>query len=332
MHPPKRIYTKEAGISSKKPGKGKEDRLSDEQGQRVALTKGRAVVRLFLMVRFPLVVASILGVVLGMAGCKTPSQPLEAVSEDVKIPELAPPPKDRPPPAQLLVTVALDVHIVELPADNVEKLGAVWKILSAAPIRLRSYNAFSENSFRLLYGKVALWERIRGLLADADGQQGTTVSLTLADNDGTDLPVAQVPVARPITFVANDLSKHTANVGPGVLALRLWAEPIPWARGVRKIVGCPAHTVPVSGTIPELQAQIQRREFPFEPASFACQMGPGDLLVLGPEKYTGERTTLGGLFFNEPDDALFFNPNKPKPPERRPAVRVYILVCTRVSG
>ncbi len=61
-------------------------------------------------------------------------------------------------------------------------------------------------------------------------------------------------------------------------------------------------------------------------------MGPGDLLVLGPETYTGERTTLGGLFFNEPADALFFNVHKPKPPQRRPAVRVYVLLCTQVSG
>jgi hypothetical protein len=277
-------------------------------------------------------VTLILGAVLGAAGCKTPSQPPGPVEESVKIPELARPPRDRPPPPQCLVSVALEVHIIELPADNVEKLEAIWKILSAVPIRLSSYNAFSENSFRLLYGKVALWERIRTLLVEADGQQATTISLTVADNDQTDLPIAEVPSSRPITFVANDLSQQTAHVGPGVLALRLWAEPSPWARGVRKIVGCPTHTVPAAGTIPELQAQSQRREFRFDSAAFACEMQPGDLLVLGPEKYTGERTTLGGLFFNKPDETLFFNPAKPKPAERRPAVRVYVLICTRVTG
>ena len=61
-------------------------------------------------------------------------------------------------------------------------------------------------------------------------------------------------------------------------------------------------------------------------------MGPGDLVVLGPETYTGERVTLGGLFFNRPDEVLFFNPDKKTPPQRRPAVRVYIIVCSRVSG
>jgi hypothetical protein len=284
------------------------------------------------MVRFPLVVGLILGLVLGAAGCKTPSQPPDPALEGVKIPELAPPPRDRPPPPQFLATVAIDIRIVELPADNVDKLKAVWQLLSAAPIRLNSYNAFSENSFRILSGKTVLWEKIQELLEAADGQPVTTVSLTVADNDKTDLPIAELPVARPITFVANNLSKQTVNVGPGILVLRLVAQPNPWARGIRKIIGYPTYTLPVAGTIPELQAQSLRQEFYFESAAFACEMGPGDLVVLGPEKYTGERVTLGGLFFNKPDETLFFNPNKQKPPERKPAVRVYVLVCTRVSG
>ena len=284
------------------------------------------------MVRFSLVVGLILGVVLGLAGCKTRPKPSETVWGGERIGDLARPPKDRPPPPLFLVTVALDVHIVELPADNVEKLAALWQILSATPIHLSSYNAFSDNCFRLLYGKMDRWEQIQELLAQADAQPVTTVSLTVADNDKTDLPIAEIPVARPIAFVANDLSQQTANVGPGILALRLVTQRIPWSRGVRKVIGFPAYTLPTTVAIPELQAQAQRREFYFDSAAFACQMGPGDLLVLGPEKYTGERGTLGGLFFNKPDETLFFNPNKTKPPERKPAIRVYILTCTQVSG
>jgi len=284
------------------------------------------------MVRFSLVVASVFGLVLGATGCGIDSKRSSLIWQGEKIGEIARPPRDRAAPPQYLVTVSLDVHILEMPADNIEQLKAVWQILSATPIRLMSYSAFSENSFRLLYGKTELWPRIQGLLAEADAQPVTTTTLTIADNDKTDLPIAELPIARPITFVGNDLSKQTAHVGPGVLALRLVAQPIPWARGVRKLVGFPVYTLPTSGAIPELQAQTLRREFYFDSAAFACQMGPGDLLVLGPETYTGERATLGGLFFNEPADALFFNVHKPKPPQRRPAVRVYVLVCTQVSG
>jgi len=309
------------------------------------LTRGGTIVNLLFMVRFSLVVALVLGWVLGSTGCKTRSKPPEPISEGVKLADLAAPPKDRPPPPQFLVTASIDVHIVELPADNVDKLQTVWRILSAAPVRLSSYNAFSENSFRILFGKIELWEKLQSLLAEADAQPVTTVSLTVADNDKTDLPIAELPVARRIVFVGNDLSQQIANVGPGILALRLVAEPgpqtqrnafgsprNPWARGVRKIIGYPTYTLPVAGTIPEIEAQSRQREFYFDSAAFACQMGPGDLLVLGPEKYTGERATLGGLFFNKPDETLFFNPNRPKPPERKAAVRIYVLVCTQVNG
>jgi hypothetical protein len=284
------------------------------------------------MVRVSLIVVSVLGLVLVVAGCPTGPKRSSTVWQGEKIGEIAAPPQDRAAPPSFLVTVSLDVHILEMPADNVEQLKALWQILSATPIRLMSYNAFSENSFRLLHGKVELWPKIQDLLVEADAQPVTTVALTIADNDKTDVPIAELPIARPITFVATDLSKQMAHVGSGVLALRLVAQPIPWARGVRKIVGFPVYTLPTSGAIPALQARTLQREFAFDAASFACQMGPGDLLVLGPETYTGERATLGGLFFNEPTDTLFFNVHKPKPPQRRPAVRVYVLVCTQVSG
>ncbi len=284
------------------------------------------------MARFPLAAALIVGLVLSSTGCQNQSKPPDPVAEGVTIPELTAPPGDRPPPPQYLVTVALETHVVELPADNVDKLQALWQMLSAGPIRLMSYSAFSENAFRLLYGKIEMWQKIQALLTTMDAQPVTTVSLTVGVNDKTDLPITEIPAARPIAFVGTNLSRHSANVGAGVLALRFWADPTPLARGVRKIIGCPVYTFPTSGAIPELQAQLLRREFAFEPAAFACQMGPGDLLVLGPERYTGERVTLGGLFFNKPEETLFFNPNKAKPPERKPAVRVYVLLCTRVSS
>ena len=73
------------------------------------------------------------------------------------------------------------------------------------------------------------------------------------------------------------------------------------------------------------------KEFYFEPAAFAVQMAPGDLIVLGPDKYTSEQQTLGGLFFNRPEGTLFFNPARRTPPEIKPAVRVYILACSAIN-
>ena len=45
----------------------------------------------------------------------------------------------------------------------------------------------------------------------------------------------------------------------------------------------------------------------------------------------GERSSLGGTFFIRPVGAVFADPSGRKPPERKPTVRIFVLICTRVS-
>jgi hypothetical protein len=286
------------------------------------------------MARLSGVAALTFGLVLGVAGCPTTPQTAreQEIWEGVKLSDLAPPRNDRLPPAQVLGTVGIEIHTMDVPAANVDRLDDLWQMLSPGTIRMSSYNAFTENSFRVKSGRTEMLDRIRQLLADADGRPVATTSLVLPDNDKTDFPIAELPAGRAIGFVGSNLTKQSVTVGPGVLALRLRAEPIPWARGVRKIIAYPAYTLPLGIPIPELQAGARQREFYFAPAAFALQMAPGDLVVLGPDEYTGERRTLGGLFFNNPAGTVFFNPSKRLPPARKPAVRLYILVCTGMSS
>ena len=266
------------------------------------------------------------------AGCATTPPAEEQIWRNIKLAEIAPPPGDRPDPPKFLGTVNMEIHVMELPADSVDQLDNIWQILSAKPIRMTSYNAFSYNSFRVRAGRTEIWKRIEELLVAADAQKVSTMSLIVPDNDTTDFAIVDLPVGRQIAFIGSNLMRQTANVGPGVLMLRLRAEPIPWARGVRKIIAYPVHTLPLTSTIQQLQERARRREFYFAPAAFALQMGPGDLVILGPDQYSGERTSLGGLFFNRPEGVLFFNPSKRKAPAHKPAVRLYVLVCTGVSG
>ena len=282
------------------------------------------------MARLVLVVGSIL--CLFGAGCESTSAPPERPPwEDIKIGDLAPPPADRLPNARLLGTVAIDAHVFELPADNLDRMEDIWRILSPQAIRMTSYSAFTENTFRIRYGRQDVLTDLRKMLLAADAQHKGTMSLAVTDYDLTDLPIAESPVGRQVTFVGTNLRKQTANVGPGVLALRFKAEPVPGARGVRKVVACPVYALPLTHAVEPLQAKAREREFYFGAAAFALPMAPGDLVVLAPDEYTGERRSLGGLFFCNPEGTLFFNPSKRKPPEHKPSVRVYVLVCTSVS-
>jgi hypothetical protein len=280
------------------------------------------------MARILCVVFVSLGLFLGSAGCKTKPKE-QQIWEQVKIGDLAP--RDKLAAPQFFSTVVMDVQIMDLPADRVDRLDDLWPVLSANPIKLSSYNAFTENSFRMRYGRTDAWPKIQSLLAEAGAQKAATVSMVLPANDTSDLAVADLPAPREITYVGNNLMKQTARVEPGVLALRLRAEPIPWARGVNKIIGYPTCTIPMTSAIKPLQDKARRKEFYFAPAAFAVEMSPGDLVVLGPDEYTGERQSLGGLFFNKPEGMLFFNPAKRTPPEIKPAVRIYVLICMAIN-
>jgi hypothetical protein len=269
-----------------------------------------------------------LGLFLGLTGCKTKPKE-QQIWEQVKIGDLAP--RDKLSAPRFFSTVLLDVQVMDLPADRVDRLDDLWPVLSAEPIKLISYNAFTENTFRMRYGRTDAWPQIQSLLTEAGAQRAAMVSIVLPVNETSDLPVAEVPLGREITFVGNNLMRQTVHVEPGILALRLRAEPIPWARGVSKIIGYPTCTIPTVNTIASLQERARQKEFYFEPAAFAVQMAPGDLVVLGPDEYSSERQTLGGLFFNRPEGILFFNPAKRTPPQIKPAVRVYILICTAIN-
>ena len=277
------------------------------------------------------VAAVILGLV-GGTGCGTAPKEERKIWEQVQIGDIAPTGrKGDQDKARFLATVQMEVRILEVPGPNVAQLDDLWRLLSPKSVFMTSYNAFKDNAFRVKAGRVEASEKIQRALAEAGAQKTATLVLPIPADDEGDLPIADLPTGRTIAFVGNDLSSQTVTVGPGQLVLRLRAEPIPWARGVCKIIAYPTYTLPTNSAIPQLQMMARKGEFYFPPAAFAAQMAPGDLVVLGPDCYTGEQLTLGGLFFNNLQGRLFFDPTRPDPPEQKPAARVYILICRSIS-
>ncbi len=266
---------------------------------------------------------------LNLAGCE--STPEKEPVPKIKIGDLAPKSQAERPQARFLSTARFNVYVMDIPAENVEKLDDLWQILSAKPIRMNSYGAFSENSFRVRFGRMETLQDIERLLVAAGGQEAGTTSLVISDDQPTDLPVASMPRPSSISYVAMDLSWKKTEVGPGMLVLRLRSEAVPGVRGVRKIIAYPTHTLAATNTIPELNNKTRDFEFHFASAAFAAQMGPGDLVVLGPDTYKNEQVTLGGRFFSKPGGTLFFDRTKSLPPRHLPSVRVFVLVCTQMN-
>lgn len=277
---------------------------------------------------FQIAVLSCLGFY--MVGCRGPEQS-EPKPEQIKIGDLAPSHNGEHPAADLLNIVNFDVYIFEIPAENVSKLNDAWQILSLKPLLFTNYNAFRANSFMVRTGGVQMWQRVHDLLRAAGGQKIVTVSLLLPDGQANDLIVTGLATRQSISFIADNGSGQGATIGPGNLVLRIKAEKIPEARGVCKLIAYPVFTVPIISSIPELVARAKLREFVFSSAAFGLKMGPGDFVVLAPERYISDQSTLGGLFFSKPEGSLFFRSADPRKTELKPTARIFLLVCSRIN-
>ena len=265
-------------------------------------------------------------------GCAEP-EPEVPIWETVKIGDLGPQDGGKTQQVELLKMTRLDVHIFEIPADNIKEpdniIDKIRKKLFVRPLQLQDYEAFSANSFLVRFGQVDLWRQTNDWLAGAEGRNIVKVSLMLADGEAQTITITGLDRPQPIYYTAADSSIQGANVGPGIFGLRIKAEKIPGSRGVCDLVAYPVFSPLVQSTIPQLDAIGKLHEFPFTSVAFGLKMSPGDFVFLAPKEYISDQTALGGLFFSNPRGGLFFS--KTKSPEYKPAVRIFLLVCTGIN-
>jgi len=266
----------------------------------------------------------------GLAGCTPPEE--EPIWKNLKIGDLAPRQEGKQPTSRLLETTNFNLHIFEIPADNIDKLDDIRKTLFTKNLRYQSSHSFGANSFSVHFGQIRMWNEIFTSIFAAGAKQINKVSLMLADDLPETIAVARIDSPRTIFFTSTYGSREGTNVGSGILTLRIKTQKIPSLRGVCNFTAYPVYSPPmIKSAIPLLDARTQRREFPFSAAAFGLRMGPGDFILLGPKEHVSDQTALGGLFFTNPEGNLFFSQTEGTPLERKPAVRIFLLVCTRTS-
>jgi len=249
--------------------------------------------------------------------------------EKVKIGDLAPSETGNTQQVELLKMTKLDVHIFEMPAENIAEIDKIRKKLFIRPLQLKDYEAFNANSFLVRFGQVDLWRQTNQWLLGAEGRNIANISLMLADGQAQTVAIAGLDRPQTIFYTGANDSSEGANVGPGVFGLRIKAEKIPGSRGVCDLVAYPVFSHPTESAIPQLDTLGKLREFPFTSAAFGLKMSPGDFVFLAPKENISDQTTLGGLFFSNPRGGLFFS--KTKAPEYKPALRIFLLVCTGIN-
>ena len=263
-----------------------------------------------------------------LSGCTEPEGEIP-IWEKVKIGDLAPYEGTKPPAPETLKTVNLDVYVFEVPAANINKLDKIRRTFFVRPLRLKSYPSFEADSFQVRFGQGERWKEMQDIVLAAGGQRLANVSLMLPDALPETIAVTGLDRPQSLFFTAPDGSRQAANIGPGVLGLRVQAETIPGARGQCSVSAYPVFSPPTRRAVPQLNLRAKLREFPFTTAAFGLNMGPGDFVYLGPKEYLADQTALGGLFFSNPQGSLFFG--KTEPAEFKPSVRVFLLLCTGIN-
>lgn len=177
-----------------------------------------------------------------------------------------------------------------------------------------------------------MWEQIFNSIRAAGAKRINMAQLMLADNLPETIAIIPIDSPRTIFYTAVTGSKEGANVGQGILGLRIKTQKVPALRGVCNFTAYPVYYPPrLKSTIPLLDARAQQREFPFSSAAFGLRMGPGDFILLGPKEYVSDQTALGGLFFSNPEGNLFYGKTEKDPLQYKSAVRLFLLVCTRTN-
>ncbi|MCP4456174.1 MAG: hypothetical protein GY809_32350, partial [Planctomycetes bacterium] len=185
--------------------------------------------------------------------------------------------------------------------------------------------------YRIARGQVKNGAWIATQLRQANAQKVQNVSLLLADGQENDVPIKPIPAPQKLTFTAMNNSAQTIALNPGILCLRFHVDRNPTNPFITELVAYPFLKVPTSETVEALTRKIQSQQISFLCAAFTTHLAPGDIIVLGPQDYYGDNSTLGGLFFGNPSGRLFTPLSRKEPPKMEPSVKILVILCTNVS-
>ncbi len=280
-----------------------------------------------MMRGFIIAVVGLLGVF--MAGC--PGSENEPVLEDIKIGDLAPYDNNQPSQPKLLDTINFEIHIFEIPAENVDKLEKIQNQLFIQPLRLTNYPAFTGNSFSVRFGRFEMFNETVARLLDVEANKVVNASLMLTDSQEQTVSIIGLRGPRTILFTGESGKTEGANVPTGVLGLRMKANRIPGTAGVCNLIVTPVFSPLARSSIPTLDNRVKLREFIFTPTAFGSRMNPGDYIMFSPTEYIDDGESLCSMIFSNPQGSLFVGKGSTKPPEIKPAVRVFLFLCTRID-
>ena len=265
-----------------------------------------------------------------LSGCRTPKSD-NNLPENIKIEDLAPKYNDVSPRPNVIKAISIDLHVLEIPEENFNKLGEIRRTLNIKPLKFNNYLAFSANSFSAYYGKNQTLSTVYDLLQIAGAQSVIRNAIILADGESDDLGIQQLPRMQVVNYSNLSGVQEAVRIGPGYIAMHINVEKSVTLDEAAIVTMFPIFTLMSTNTIPQFSLLDKLQDFPFTSAALQLNMTPGDFIFLAPERNINDQTTLAGIFFSNPEGSMFFNFEQNKPPERKPSIRVYLFTCVGMN-
>jgi hypothetical protein len=272
------------------------------------------LVNVFVMSRFFLNIAFGFAIIL-LTGCGEGKKE-KATWKGINIGELAPAASKGQRGVQLLKTINFKAYILELPAENISALDAVWPMLYTRPVQFNDSYAFKANLFSIGVGQVTVWDKIAEQLNDAGAKVVKTEVLLLTPGEPDDLIFAALMDKKDIYYISGEGSWEGATIGPGTVGLRIKAERISGSRGICEVDVQPVFSLAISEPTWLRDSGEKSSDLLFTAVGFKLKISLGDFILLGPQQSFKDKTTLGGVFFSGAG--------------REATFRTYLLVCADI--
>jgi hypothetical protein len=255
-------------------------------------------------------------VALLLTGCPASAPQKPPIWEQAKIGDLAPHGTTEPN-QQLSDIINFDVYVFEIPATDANILDNIWPALYTQPLQFNSYSALAMNLFAAGFGQPQDWNRIAEYLRNANARRAERNSLILLSGQLKDLYVTSIDSEKTIFYTSVSHVSEGVTIGPGSFVLQIKAQKIPAQRGVCNINIQPVFTPSRKSRFPLRKETETTAPFAFDALELELKMSPGDFLLLGPKRYTADKSGLAGLFFSADIP--------------RPVAKLYLFVCGEIA-
>lgn len=219
---------------------------------------------------------------------------------------------------RLLKPINFDIYIIEMPAENIGALDNIWQLLHSEQLRPADPASFEANLFQAGFGQVEMWDEVGEFLRQAQAERLRTVSLLLYDKQADSVTIARFYKKKTVFYISTAGSMEAVTIGSGKLSMRIAVEAIPGKRGLCNVTMTPVCPTSKQNLNRFLKRKAGSGDFVFDSVGLTLKMSPGEFFFLGPKKYSDNRATLGSLFFSKTGD--------------KPAIRVYVVICTKVTS